>query len=183
MTGGKNATPDQYVTTALNFIDDKKYSEAKKILLKSHQLFPDDFDTLNYLLFIEAQSNFKHQNFEEEIRLRYKLIEIIESQQTLTGYIYNDITPYLAIGNKLSMSKRYQEAIQFSKRALTLVEEMDNNNLSLKGSLYCRLSIENFELGDYEESLIYADKSLEIDSNNEYLEEIKKTIFDRQNSK
>jgi tetratricopeptide (TPR) repeat protein len=189
-------TSEEYVLTAVQYINKENYDEAKKYLLKAHELFPDNIHPISYLLSIEAQKNLKEGNYQknnidEEIRLRYKFIEILEIKKSYTGYMTSDIHPYLTLGNFLRLSKRYQEAIEISKKALALVEDEDlqalaiikDNYVGLKASLYSRLSNEYFEYGDYKQSLIYADKSLEIDPKNQHIEGIKKKIFEIQNSK
>jgi tetratricopeptide (TPR) repeat protein len=177
-------TSEEYVLTAVEYINNKNYTEAKKYLLKAHELFPDNIWPLSYLLFIEQKKNFglknfEPKNFEEEIRLRYKIIELTENQQLFTGYLDNDVFIYLMLGDVLIRAERYEEAIEISKRALDFIGE----DLKLKGSLYTRLCNEYFKIGDYKESLMYANKSLEIYPGLQDIKKIKKSILERKDSK
>lgn len=172
----ENMKSEEYMEIATKYAEKKNYQKAREYLLKAYELSPNDTAALHYLANLELYQ----KNYDEAIRLEYKVIEIIEIYQSSTGYIENDIQPYLSLSNTLCIAKRYQEAIKISKKALALVGD---DNLNLKASLYCRLSIENFDLGDYEKSLMYADKSLKIDNENEYLKELKKKISELRNSK
>ncbi|WP_172426861.1 tetratricopeptide repeat protein [Flavobacterium sp. ACN2] len=167
---------EEYMRIAMKYAEKDNYQKAREYLLKAYELSPNDTAVLSYLANLELYQ----KNYDEAIRLEYKVIEIIEINQSPTGYIENDIHPYLSLSNILCIAKRYKEAIEISKKALALVGD---DNLNLKASLYCRLSIENFDLGDYEESLMYADKSLKIDSDNQYLKELKVNISKLRNSK
>lgn len=176
MIGDEKKLLEEYIEIANNYLGKKNIKEAIKSMSKAYELFPDNIGVIGYLAGLECQE----KNYDEEIRLRYKMIEIMEAKQYSTGYIYNDLHPYFMLGNTLSLVKRYKEAIEITKKALALVEDED---LNVKATLHSRLCNEYFQSGDYEKALLYADKSLEVDSGNQHLEEIKKTILERGNSK
>lgn len=95
-------TSEEYVLTALDYIQKRNPAEAKKYLLKAHELFPDNFWPLSYLLSIELEQ----KNFKEAIKIYYKIIEMRPHE---THY-------QLMLRNLLRVEKKHKEGIEISKK-------------------------------------------------------------------